>query len=668
MTVALLVLALTSAASAGPPRPATEGEIAAMLAEAGDAEDYQGASIVDVLDEADVYVERSGLATTERCRVVKLLNDAAVRSWAVYRESYDPDTYRVTIRSIRIHRTDESVDDVPVTRIVCQPTAQRSIHWGGEQQLLPLPRLHVGDALEIRVSRIGFNIAYLADGDGAGVSAAWTSAAQAVPPVELEPPMPGQWYEVTEFQSGHPILNKRYSVHIPADMPLQYEVCNGALKTSLWMNDDRRIYTFEVEDVPPVKTEPHMVSRSDCVPKVVMATLPDWEMKSVWFYQVNEPQFDADEAIRAKVAELTDHLEDEEAKIAACLHWVADNIRYVGTSRGPCEGFTLHRGIETFRDRGGVCKDKAGMLVTMLRVLGHESYPALTMAGSRVEEVPADQFNHTVTVMRGEDGAFRLLDPTWSPLSRELWSSREALQGLVYGTPDGQDLTLSPYFPPEYNTLDVVSRCSIDSNGSLSARWRMDMTGYPCTYLRRTANRNRPDEPLGVFEDRLGLSPDARIISLDHIEPTDYSRDGWLEMTVESPGYAAAGPSRLLFRLPMMRHPLGDIFIPDLLYDFKLGERERTMRMRATRLVRYDETIELPDGWRAASVPEARSIDTPSASLSFDVSAESTAITYRFELALRDHHITPDAYSGVKRVIDAMHEISDAWIVCEPVQ
>jgi len=40
------------------------------------------------------------------------------------------------------------------------------------------------------------------------------------------------------------------------------------------------------------------------VPKLVMATVPDWEMKSRWFHAVNEGQFAADDAIRAKVAEL----------------------------------------------------------------------------------------------------------------------------------------------------------------------------------------------------------------------------------------------------------------------------------------------------------------------------------------------------------------------------
>ena len=42
----------------------------------------------------------------------------------------------------------------------------------------------------------------------------------------------------------------------------------------------------------------------DLLPKVVLATVESWPAKSRWFYEVNEPQFAADDAIRAKVAEL----------------------------------------------------------------------------------------------------------------------------------------------------------------------------------------------------------------------------------------------------------------------------------------------------------------------------------------------------------------------------
>ncbi len=110
--------------------------------------------------------------------------------------------------------------------------------------------------------------------------------------------------------------------------------------------------------------------------------------------------FEFDDEIKAKVDEIVRGAKDDWEKISRLTHWVAEEIRYSGISMGPGEGYTLHKGTMTFRDRCGVCKDKAGMLITMLRAAGFESYPAMTMAGSRIDRIPADQFNHSVTLVK----------------------------------------------------------------------------------------------------------------------------------------------------------------------------------------------------------------------------------------------------------------------------
>ncbi len=651
---------MSPSAHAGPPQPATPEDIRQWVSEAadfGEEEAYANADLVYLLDEADVYVQPSGLATTESCELIRIMSPAGVRSQSVQRFDYDPATRRVTIEALRVHRADGTVDEIPVEAQVTQPTVQYMIYWGGEQHVIGVPDLAVGDTIELRISKIGFNIAYLGSDNGHDGPAGENGEA-------LQPPMPGHWYEVTRFQGSHPIVRKRYSVHMPADKPVQYEVYNGALKTSLWFDDDRHVYTFEAADVPAVEREPHMEALDDCVTKVVMATVPDWEMKSRWFHEVNEAQFAADDAIRQKVAEITAGLTDLDDKIAACNHWVADNIRYYGTSRGPCEGFTLHTGIETFRDRGGVCKDKAGMLVTMLRVLGVEAYPALTMAGSRVEDIPADQFNHTVTVMKDANGEWRILDPTWIPLSREMWSSREALQGLVYGTPEGETLTLSPYYPPTYNQLTCQAKSSLSAAGDLQTRIDMEMQGYPDTYLRRNVHRYRPAERREAFAGVLNVAPNARLVDLAYTDPYDYSRDATVRLEATADAYAAEGTNLWVFRLPLMSHPLGDWLYPDLFYDFAAEERDFGYRMRATRGLRFEETITLPEGWSVVKLPEAESVDAEAARLTFNASTSGNTITYTFEFDLKQHIIPAEAYPEAKKALDRMHELSEAWVVC----
>ncbi|HRX85583.1 MAG TPA: DUF3857 domain-containing protein [Phycisphaerae bacterium] len=651
-------LVIASPALAAPPRPVTDADIQAAISAAAER-DFKDADWAVLIDDADVYVNTTGLATTKQCEVIKILTDAGARRQCVQRFDFDPATRRVHVTAARVHRQDGTVDDLPLDAIAVQPTVQHMIYWGGRQYLLSIPRLAVGDVIELHTRKTGFNIAYLGDDDAPGTAQPAGNAAET-----LQPPMPGHWYEVTLFAGHQPIVHKRYSVHLSSKMPVQYAVYNGSLQTSQWFEDKGVVHTFVADDVPAIESEPHMIDLNDCATKVVMATVPDWEMKSRWFHDVNEGQFEADDAIRQTVAKITKGLTSLDDRIAACNHWVADNIRYYGTSRGPCEGFTLHKGTETYRDRGGVCKDKAGMLVTMLRVLGVEAYPALTMAGSRVEDIPADQFNHTVTVMKDQDGEWRILDPTWIPLSREMWSSREALQGLVYGTPEGETLTLSPYYPPSYNRLACAAQSQIDADGKLTTAITMNMSGYPDTYLRRYLERDWQPDMKGVFASRLNFGPTARVDDLHYTDPYDYTRDAQVRMEVSAPAYAASGTDLCMLHLPLMTHPLSDWLIPDALYDLNAESRQYGMRLRATREIDYREAIELPDGWSVAEVPQARTITSPSADLSFEASSDGNRLTYHFKLDLKKHIVPPEDYAKFRESIQAMKDITAAWVIC----
>ena len=180
------------------------------------------------------------------------------------------------------------------------------------------------------------------------------------------------------------------------------------------------------------------------------------EDKSLWFNKVNEDygSFTAIPEAQKKVDELIKGKKTEMEKIAVLTHWVADNIRYSGISMGKGEGFTLHNLKMNYTDRCGVCKDIAGTLIAFLRMAGFEAYPAMTMAGSRVESIPADHFNHCVAVVKLASGTYMPLDPTWVPFCRELWSSAEQQQNYLRVCPKLRP-PLNPSSPPRRTTTSA---------------------------------------------------------------------------------------------------------------------------------------------------------------------------------------------------------------------
>jgi len=114
-----------------------------------------------------------------------------------------------------------------------------------------------------------------------------------------------------------------------------------------------------------------------------------------------------------------------------------------------------------------------------------------------------------------------------------------------------------------------------------------------------------------------------------------------------------------------MSHALAEFLIPDFSYSVAAKQRKFGMRMRATRLVSYEETVKLPPGWKAEHLPKAKTLDSGSASLTFEASAGDGELTYHFEIKLKNHIIPPEDYPGFKQAIDTMNKLADEWVVCK---
>ena len=66
----------------------------------------------------------------------------------------------------------------------------------------------------------------------------------------------------------------------------------------------------------------------------------------------------------------------------------------------------------TFAKKYGVCRDKAALLVSMLRTAGLNAYPVLVNVGTKKdEEVPDPVFNHAIVGVELTKGAIHAHGP-----------------------------------------------------------------------------------------------------------------------------------------------------------------------------------------------------------------------------------------------------------------
>ncbi len=644
-----LILALVLAAGAAAVS-APADDISALVAAAGTAEDHPGAATVVVFDRTDSDVEASGLAHVVNHTLVKILTDAGAVAQGTQRFDYDPVTQAITLRKIQVHRADGEVLAVDPAAALDATQPAHAIYWGARMLTLQLPRLAIGDAVEIETYRKGFMLAYL---DPAGVE-----------DTRYIPPMRGHWYDVQVFQGPAPIKEKTVIVRSPREKPLQFSVYNGEVFSETGFDSTHFTYRFWKRDCPPLPAEWRSAAASDVAPKVVMASTEGWPQKSRWFWEANQDQFETNPEIDALVAQITRGLRTDEDKVAALNHWAAQNIRYCGLNMGEGEGYTLHPGDMILRERSGVCKDIAGMAITLCRAAGYEVYPAMTMAGSRVEPVPADQFNHCVGAWKKPDGTWDMLDPTWIPFARQNWSLSEGEQHYVIGTPWGEELAAIRAYAPEENQLNLTVRGDIDAGGTLRGRVELRAAGEADTRLRRTIGQTPLDR---IEADLCGwlakLAPGAELGAWKAGDPVDFGRAMWLDAEFVVPGFATVGRSSVSWRSAAANLAFGDyggtVRIAATRSQTKTESRETPLFLWWAQTLTLDEEIRPPRGFRPVSVvDDAWRFGEAEGFAACDLQAETTDKAVRLRGTVRyDGRLVPaddwPALRGTVRAFDA---------------
>ena len=153
-------------------------------------------------------------------------------------------------------------------------------------------------------------------------------------------------------------------------------------------------------NVPKVDAEPGMPGFTDVAAYVHVSTYKTWE-------DVAQPgtrglvteQLQPSAAIHDAVMDAVKGVSEERARIRAVYDLVVRKTRYVGLEFG-IHGYQPYRTTQVFARKFGDCKDKASLLVVMLREIGVEASLVLarTRRGGDLDAAPASlaPFDHAI--------------------------------------------------------------------------------------------------------------------------------------------------------------------------------------------------------------------------------------------------------------------------------
>lgn len=589
-------------------------------------------------DSTYVVMEESGLSHVTNHQRIRANNFAGCSELATLKLDYDPLSAYVEFQQVIVHHTDGTAEDV-LLRVYDYVAPARLIYWGASQKMVQVGHLDPGDEVEYVTYRKGFTYALLGNDDDRYI-----------------PPMRGHFYDIVPFWSNHPVNNKVYTVDVLTEKNLRFALynCKGnEVSIDSTINGDRTVYTFTSKNIMPLKHEPAALADNDMQPKLLLSTSPNWQAKSTWFYGVNEDygSFVATPEVQGKVNELLANARTEHDSISILTHWVADNIRYAGISMGQGEGYTLHNAQMNYTDRCGVCKDKAGMLVTMLRAAGFKAYAAMTMAHERIDPIPADQFNHSVCAVQHRDGTFEMLDPTWVPNVRELWSSAEQQQGYLMGLPEGADLMYTPLSAPENHYVRINGTSQIDEHGNLTGTITITAEGQSDRAVRGVFNCRTAEWRRNLEIELLKISPKAVINGITHTDNDEYLlQPVSITYRYTIPEYATIDGNNLVF-IPLSARNFYSRAMGHLYFDVTPETRTQPFSDACSRLVEIKETITLPTTYKKLNFPTINGVSSFAASFGCQYWMEGNTLTFAESTMLGKRVYNPEDWPSFRQSV-----------------
>jgi transglutaminase-like putative cysteine protease len=232
-------------------------------------------------------------------------------------------------------------------------------------------------------------------------------------------PYVGYFGELVLFAGRGPEQLKRYVLIAPAAQKI-FVHAEKIAPASISAHDGSQVFLWESRSIPALPREPRSPGVTEISPYVHVSTMGDWKQLGSWYADLVRPQFALDQSLQDELARVTNGLHTDREKISAIQEFVLRSTHYVALEFG-IYSYKPYPVTQIYARRFGDCKDKASLMIALLRAAGIEAEIALVRTRSMGDVVaePASiaVFNHAIVYVPKYD---LWLDGTAEYAGREL--------------------------------------------------------------------------------------------------------------------------------------------------------------------------------------------------------------------------------------------------------
>lgn len=219
-----------------------------------------------------------------------------------------------------------------------------------------------------------------------------------------------------------PCLASKYVLLLPSGLSTTIRVWNEAgymaegYPKVLEAPGDLTKHVWCFENLPAATLEPMSPPALRYLPWLDLSTIEDWHDISAWYSDIAAGQAEVDADIKEKAQELAAGCQSELQVVDRIFCFVANEINYESVPFFQ-SGFVPRPAPEVLADGFGDCKDKACLMIALLKAMDYQGYYfALVTPGAPWENpfLPSPRFNHAIVCKRDDGGSLRWYDPTFA--------------------------------------------------------------------------------------------------------------------------------------------------------------------------------------------------------------------------------------------------------------
>lgn len=483
-----------------------------------------GSGIILLNDETNI-LHRDGTRTSRYHFIGKILKPER-RDWADRRIWFEESRSKINILLARTIHPDGSVSYLdPATIKISEPASEMVFFMQYKTLSFTLPEVGVQDIVEY---------AYEEE--------------------EVEP------FDVNIFdpcgilQSYEPTVKARFKVIIPDSLELNFYTRNFAFgkdTPKILSEPGKRIYEWELTDIPGIVREPNMRSRLDIAPAVFTTLFKDWEYLYTRYSGWQLPRMEITPEIKRLSQEIVKPAKTIDDSIALIYHWVQKNIRYICIKGSEAAGHSGHPAALTLKNGFGDCTDKSILLATLLRAIGVDAYVVYLMTNTAhppFREIPVPRVDHAINQIRLSSRIF-YLDPVTETYRYPYFATMD--HGILCINAITRSIDSIPTPSPESNARIYNIEMRLEPSGDAIVEFDRKYTGGYEAGLREWWKYTRKTEYERTIQEIINdESPGAELINYEIGSFDDLSTQFYLKWKYKLRDYPVKAGDLLIFKLP----------------------------------------------------------------------------------------------------------------------